>query len=411
MRHAVEAPCFPMHPAVTRLTLTRFRNYRSARIEVDARPVVLCGPNGAGKTNLLEALSFLSPGRGLRRARLPEIAFGASGTTTTPEPEASEAGTGWAVAATLAGVAGVTTIGTGWEPTPSDKAGRDKRLLRIDGQPIRTQTVLAEHLSLLWLTPQMDRLFVEGSGGRRRFLDRLVFGFDAGHAGRLARHEHVLRERARLLREGVRDQSWLAALEDQLATTGVAVAAARRETVQRLNRACAAAVGPFPRAELAVSGVLDSWLDERPALLVEDTVRLRLRDQRSADAESGNAAVGPHRSDFLVGLRTANGSVAPADRCSTGEQKALLLAIVLANARLLAELPTGPPLLLLDEVAAHLDADRRSALFREVLALGGQAWLTGTDAPLFAPLKDDAQFVSIAGGQPSTMDSSGRFEV
>jgi DNA replication and repair protein RecF len=402
-------------PAVTRLTLTRFRNYRAARIEVEARPVVLCGPNGAGKTNLLEALSFLSPGRGLRRARLPEIVTdGTESDAAPPDPSpAPKAGNGWAVAATLSGTPGVAVIGTGWEPGTGSPGtpGRERRLLRIDGQPVRTQTVLAGHLSLLWLTPQMDRLFVEGSGGRRRFLDRLVFGFDAGHAGRLARYEHALRERARLLREGVRDPSWLAALEDQMATTGVAVTAARREAVQRLNRACAAAIGPFPQAELAVSGVVEGWLDERPALLVEDAVRLRLREQRSADAESGSAAVGAHRSDVLVSLRTGSAGMMPADRCSTGEQKALLLAIVLANARLLAELPTGPPLLLLDEVVAHLDADRRAALFREVMALGGQAWLTGTDAPLFAPLKDEAQFVSIVAGRPSTMDSDGRIEV
>lgn len=396
-------------PSVTRLTLTRFRNYRSARLEVDARPVVLCGANGAGKTNLLEALSFLSPGRGLRRTRLPEIAFGASG-TPQPEPD-PEPGTGWAVAATLTEGSGITTIGTGWDPTVGEKSGRDRRLLRIDGQPVRNQTVLAEHLSLLWLTPQMDRLFVEGSGGRRRFLDRLVFGFDAGHAGRLARHDHTLRERTRLLREGIRDPSWLTALEDQLATTGVAVAAARRDVVRRLNRACAAAVGPFPRAQLALSGTVDAWLDDRPALLVEDAVRRRLREQRAADAESGSAAVGPHRSDFVVGLGSGHGGVVPADRCSTGEQKALLLSIILANARLLADLPAGPPLLLLDEVVAHLDADRRRALFREILALGGQAWLTGTDAPLFAPLKDEAQFVSIEAGRASTMDSTARFEV
>ena len=407
-------------PAVTRLTLTRFRNYRSARIEVEVRPVVLCGPNGAGKTNLLEALSFLSPGRGLRRARLPEILFGVSGTAPPPPPDTGVAAdpeapgeAGWAVAATLAGVTGVAVIGTGWEPVAEGarNAGRERRLLRIDGQPVRTQTALAEHLCVLWLTPQMDRLFVEGSGGRRRFLDRLVFGFDAGHAGRLARHEHALRERARLLRDGVPDRSWLEALEDQMATSGVAVAAARREAVQRLNRACAAGIGPFPRATLAVTGTLDSWLDERPALLVEDAARLRLREQRSADAGSGSAAVGPHRSDFLVGLGAGGTGSVPADRCSTGEQKALLLAIVLAHARLLAELPTGPPLLLLDEVVAQLDADRRRALFREILALGSQAWLTGTDAPLFAPLAGAAQFVSIAAGQATRMDSVGRFEV
>jgi DNA replication and repair protein RecF len=400
-------------PTIGRLTLTRFRNYRLARVDVDNRAVVVCGPNGAGKTNLLEALSFLSPGRGLRRAKLPEIALSDTPAAGAHEAkaESDDPGQGWAVAATLVGPTDTTTIGTGWNPAINDKSGRDRRLLRIDGQPARTQTALVDHLSVLWLTPQMDRLFIDGSSGRRRFLDRLVFGFDTGHAGRLARYERALRDRARLLREGVRDPSWLTALEDQLATTGVAVTAARRETVDRLHQACRRTIGPFPRAHLAMVGTLDSWLAERPALLVEDTVRGRLRDQRVSDAESGSAGIGPHRSDVMMGLYAENGTVIPADRCSTGEQKALLLAMVLANARLLAALPTGPPVLLLDEVVAHLDADRRRTLFCEILALGGQAWLTGTDVPLFAPLKDRAQFIMIAAGQASTMDSGARFEV
>ena len=400
-------------PTVGRLTLTRFRNYRLARVDVDDRAVVVCGPNGAGKTNLLEALSFLSPGRGLRRAKLPEIAL--SGAPTASEHEANAGshndGRGWAVAATLVGPTGTTAVGTGWDPAINDKSGRDRRLLRIDGQPARTQTALVDHVSVLWLTPQMDRLFIDGGSGRRRFLDRLVFGFDTGHAGRLTRYERALRERARLLREGVRDPSWLTALEDQLATTGVAVTAARQEAIDRLNQACRHAIGPFPRAHLAMVGILDSWLTEHPALLIEDTIRERLRDQRASDAESGSAGIGPHRSDVMIGLYTENGSVIPADRCSTGEQKALLLAMVLANARLLAARPTGPPVLLLDEVVAHLDANRRQTLFYEILALGSQAWLTGTDAPLFAPLKDRAQFITITAGQASTMDSGARFEV
>ncbi|MEI7607707.1 MAG: DNA replication/repair protein RecF [Rhodospirillaceae bacterium] len=369
-------------PAVLRLTLTRFRNYRSARLETGPEPVVLTGSNGAGKTNLLEALSFLSPGRGLRRARLDEVEL----TAHDAPPE------GWAVAA---GLSNGVEIGTGSVPG----GGRERRQVRIDGHTAKGQTALADHLSVLWLTPQMDRLFLEGSSGRRRFLDRLAFGFDPAHAGRLSRYEHAMRERARLLREGRRDSGWLAALEDQMATGGVAVAAARREVAARLSAACAAGIGPFPRAELAVAGLLEDRLADRPALPVEDEFRHRLRDSRRLDAETGATTLGPHRSDFQVRWRKADGPPLAAESCSTGEQKALLLAIVLANARLLAERPAGPPLLLLDEVAAHLDEARRAALFDEILALGGQAWLTGTDDALFVPLKDRARFISVADGR------------
>ncbi len=369
-------------PAVIRLTLTRFRNYPSARIEAGPEPVVLTGANGAGKTNLLEALSFLSPGRGMRRARLDEV-------ERVPHEGAS---LGWAVAVTLAN--GVE-IGTGSVPG----AVRERRQVRIDGQTARSQTALAEYLSVLWLTPQMDRLFTEGSGGRRRFLDRLVFGFDAAHAGRLTRFDHAMRERNHLLREGRRDPTWLATLETQMATEGVAAAAARCEVTARLSQACAAGIGPFPRAELGVSGSLEDQLAERPALSVEDDYRARLASCRRTDADSGGATIGPHRSDFQVHWRKGDGKTLAAESCSTGEQKALLLAIVLANARLLAEMPAGPPLLLLDEVAAHLDSGRRAALFDEILALGGQAWLTGTDDALFEPLKGRARFISVSEGR------------
>ncbi|MBP2228396.1 DNA replication and repair protein RecF [Azospirillum agricola] len=371
--------------AVRRLTLTRFRGYDSARLEPDRRPVALIGPNGAGKTNLLEAVSFLAPGRGLRGARLAEI-----------ERIGSPPGAGWAVAATLDGPAGPVEIGTGREPAREPQGSRkptdrDRRLVRIDGHAAKGQTALAEHVAVVWLTPQMDRLFLEGSSGRRRFLDRLVFGFDPAHAGRLSRYEHALRERARLLRDGRFDEGWLGALEDQMATTGVAVAAARREVVQRLRAACARSVGPFPGADLAVTGAVEDWLDEGPALAAEDRLRQSLRDSRrhdgGGDSGGGGAATGPHKSDLSV--RHAPKDM-PAALCSTGEQKALLIAIVLANARLLAAERGAAPILLLDEVAAHLDPDRREALFGEILALGAQAWMTGTDEAVFAPLADEA---------------------
>ncbi|MFD1626496.1 DNA replication/repair protein RecF [Azospirillum griseum] len=369
--------------AVRRLTLTRFRGYDSARLDCDRRPVALIGPNGAGKTNLLEAISFLTPGRGLRGARLAEV-----------ERIGAPAGSGWAVAATLDTPGGPVEIGTGREPPPPNPrpSDRDRRVVHIDGRPAKSQTALADHVSALWLTPAMDRLFVESSSGRRRFLDRLVFGFDAGHAGRLSRYEHTLRERARLLRDGRFDDGWLGGLEDQMATTGVAVAAARREVTQRLRAACDRAVGPFPGADLTVAGTVEEWLDQGPALEAEDALRRSLRDSRRRDADSGGAAVGPHKSDLAV--RHAAKDM-PAALCSTGEQKALLIAIVLANARLLAAERGAAPLLLLDEVAAHLDPDRRDALFGEILALGAQAWMTGTDAAVFAPLAQEAARVFV----------------
>jgi len=373
--------------AVTRLTVTRFRSYEAVRLDCDARPVVLTGPNGAGKTNLLEAISFLAPGRGLRRAKLSEVE------RRIPATEAAWAGEGWAVAATIETPAGPVEIGTGRDPAAG--TGSERRLVRIDGHPAKGQIALAEHVAMVWLTPQMDRLFLEGASGRRRFLDRLVFGFDPSHAGRLGRYEHALRERARLLRDGGADPAWLAALEDQMATTGVAVAAARADMVRRLGEAARQGVGPFPAPGLSVRGTVDAWLADRPALEAEDMLRRALHDSRRQDAESGGAAIGPHRSDLDV---TYLAKDMPAELGSTGEQKALLIAIVLANARLMrAEVGTAP-LLLLDEVAAHLDEGRRSALFSEILATGGQAWLTGTDADIFAEFGAAATHVRVEDG-------------
>lgn len=364
-----------MANAVTRLTLTRFRCYERVRLVTDPVPVVLTGRNGAGKTNLLESLSLLVPGRGLRRARMAEL-----------ERTGSEGG--WAVAATVETRLGPVEIGTGSRPGAVGESG-ERRVVRIDGQTERSQTALADHLSMIWLTPQMDRLFLEGSSGRRHFLDRLAFGFDPAHAGRLTRFERGQRERARLLRAGNFDDAWLSALEEVMATSGVAVSAARRDLVARLGTACAQATGPFPRPLLGLAGPLEERLASQPALMVEDWVRERLRAARRDDAESGGAVTGPHRADLEVRFHpegAVGGRGVPAALCSTGEQKALLIAIVLANARLMAAEPLGPPILLLDEVAAHLDAWRRGALFEEIVALGCQAWLTGTDAALFAPL-------------------------
>ncbi|MEX0697981.1 MAG: DNA replication/repair protein RecF [Dongiaceae bacterium] len=376
----------PAGAALLRLDLSDFRCYARATIEIDARPVVATGPNGAGKTNLLEAISFLAPGRGLRHARL-----GAVDRRVTGEAAAATAALRpWAVAARLARPEGVIEIGTGRDPA----AERPRRAVKIDGAFVRGPAVFADLVGVLWLTPDMDRLFLDGPAERRRFLDRLVYGFDPDHAARVAAYDHALRERARLLRDarGAGEAGWLTVLEAQMAARGVAIAAARRELVARLEIAIAAAVGRFPRPGLGVDGAVEQWLDAMPALAAEEALRDRLAAARRHDAETGGAAWGPHRSDFAV---THLGRGLPAAECSTGEQKALLISVVLAQARLQAAVRGAPPVLLLDEVAAHLDAVRRAALFDEILALGAQAWLTGTDEALFAPLGDDAQFLRV----------------
>jgi len=365
--------------AVVRLTLTDFRCYSFLRLEVDSRPVVLTGANGAGKTNILEALSFLAPGRGMRRARLAEVARRGAGSDAP-----------WAVAARLERGAGLDSasidIGTGRE------AGSERRLVRIDGQPARSQAALSEVASALWLTPAMDRLFSDGAAGRRRFLDRLVLGLDPQHAARASGYEHSLRERARLLKAGRWDPAWLCVLENRMAEAGVAMAVARRRTVACLNQACAEGIGPFPAAHLVVAGPVEESLESLDDPEAEAKLRNALAASRRRDAESGGAAVGPHRSDLLVRHGHKN---EPAEQCSTGEQKAVLVAIVLGQARIQANLRGQPPILLLDEVTAHLDQTRRMALFDELCALHAQSWLTGTDDSLFAELGERGQFFRV----------------
>lgn len=369
---------------LSRLSVTAFRNYRSARIDLDGRPVVLTGANGAGKTNLLEAVSFLAPGRGLRRAKISEV-DNISGT---------ESGEAWAVSATLQTAFGETIIGTGRDARDDGEAS-ERRLVRIDGSAAKSQSELAEHLALSWLTPQMDRLFSEGSGGRRRFLDRLVYAFDPAHAGRVNAYDHAVRERARLIRDGRRDDYWYRAIEDGIAEKGVAVAAARRDLVARLNLMCAEESGPFPQVELAIEGRVDSALENGSALEAEDMLRQIMEEARHSSHYESPSFDGAHKSD-LKARHVAKDM--PAGHCSTGEQKALLIAIVLAHARCQAVDRGTAPILLLDEVAAHLDEDRRAALFDELLSLGCQFWVTGTDEDLFRPLGDKAQYFDVVDG-------------
>ncbi len=412
--NAIDAPVPSSLPSIARLSLTSFRSYAALSLDLEPRPVVLTGPNGAGKTNLLEAVSFLSPGRGLRHARLSDVERQVAGHSDVVGTDAVDPGPAlgapWAVAAEIRTADGTRLIGTGRDPQsapgPREEAlaGRKgggqtgaggRRVVRIDGAPARSQQALGELLRLVWLTPRMDGLFRAGGSERRRFLDRLVFAIEPEHAGRLNAYEHALRERSRLLKEGRRDDAWLTALEHELAEFGVAVAAARRLLVDRLSAVGETVPGAFPKAELDLAGEVDRWLENRPALAVEDDLRMRLRDERRIDAEAGGARSGPHRSDLLV--RHQQSGLA-AGLCSTGEQKALLIAIVLAHARLIALDRGAAPILLLDEVIAHLDERRRRALFEDLVSLGAQAWMTGTDSDPFSPLDGRAQIFRVQDG-------------
>lgn len=360
---------------VRRLELRDFRNYRHLMLEPGPGPIVLHGENGAGKTNLLEAVSLLTAGRGLRRAKLADI---------------DRAGGGpWSLDAELDGQLGPIELATARDPDA------DRRSVTADGQALRSQTALGDHVSLLWLTPAMDRLFADGATGRRRFLDRLVLAIDPAHAARVASFERSLRERSHLLRGGQRDPAWLGAIERRIAEAGIAMAAARRELVRDLGIELAETRLLFPRPHLALVGDAETWLDSLPALAAEQRLAEALAQNRAVDAETGGAAVGPHRSD-LVATDARHGD--PAERCSTGRQKAFLISIVLAEAALRRRRHGDLPILLLDEVTAHLDPRRRAELLAALVELGAQSWLTGTEAGLFAPLRSAANFFHVVNG-------------
>lgn len=358
------------------LKLHNFRCYDHAALEaLTPGLIVLHGPNGAGKTNVLEAVSLLSPGRGLRGAQVMEMQG-----RCAPKP--------WAVSVAIETKHESARIGTGLDPDTQ------KRIIRINEKPAKSQNALADYMACVWLTPQMDGLFIDAARERRRFLDRLVFAFDPGHSGRTTRYENAMRQRSKLLQDDdAPDIAWLEALESQIAETGTAIAAARLEFAQRLQRACDKSDDAFfPRAHLNVTGTIEELLHSAPALEVEEMFSYQLKQSRAQDAVSGGAATGPHKSDLLVRYAAKNMA---AEQCSTGEQKALLIGLVLAHARLIAAERGAPPVLLLDEVAAHLDEGRRAALYGLLEALGGQVWLTGTDEKLFESAGSTAQFFEV----------------
>jgi DNA replication and repair protein RecF len=370
--------------------LTNFRSYGMLDLKVEPGHVVLVGPNGAGKTNVLEALSTLAPGRGLRGAKLGEMARSLPGESTARP---------WAVSATLGTPAGDTQLGVGY--LPGGEEAVTKRAVRVDGVPFANPAALAERVRLIWLAPSMDRLFIDGVSERRRFLDRLIASFDPAHARRWGAYEIAMRERLSALRAGAQN-AWLSALERTIAETGVVVAVSRLEGLARLVRAMEEQrASAFPRADVAVAGTVEALLEQHAAVDVEDQFAGMLAGSRGADAEARRTSAGPHLTEFVVKHREKG---RPAPECSTGEQKALLIRLVLASAGLPAPGAPEAPVLLLDEIAAHLDEGRRRALFDEIDALHVQAWMTGTDAPAFAALEARAQFKRVGDGQIRPMN-------
>lgn len=373
---------------VERLSLTNFRSYASATLDLAPGLVVLAGPNGSGKTNILEAVSLLAPGQGLRQAPLADL------------PKSGGDGS-WSVAARVHTTLGAVNIGTGQLAGGRGDARSNARLVRIDGETKTGSGALADYVEMVGITPATDGLFTGPGSERRRFLDRLIVCFDTGHRTRANRFERAMAQRNRLLAEGVARGAELDGFELVMAEMGIAMAAARAEAVAALGAVIGARRlrdpgSPFPWSAVALEGAVDADLATRPAVDVEDGYARRLRDVRERDRAAGRALDGPHRSD----LRVTHGPKETAARlCSTGEQKALLMGLLLAHAELVATRRDGvAPMLLLDEVTAHLDGDRRAALFAELLRLGTQAWMTGTDRDAFSSLAGKAQFWRVGEG-------------
>jgi DNA replication and repair protein RecF len=389
----------PTH-ALTRLTLENFRNYQTLTLEVGARPVLLTGKNGAGKTNLLEAISLLMPGRGLRNASLRELDY--SSLSVSPScfsPSAGGGGWGnrsagagaaancaWAIHAEILTLGVSHQIGTG--RAVGEEGTRERRLLKIDGEQVRQQSELTRHASIWWLTPAMDQLFNEGDSARRKFLDRLVYGFDPAHAARVSRYERAMRERNTLLAEpALSDSNWLAVLERQMAESAVAITTARQNTITHIERAMAAMPDIFPHARMRLSTGVEGDIH---------TIAERLEKFRGRDAAAGRAITGAHRAELEV---IHSIKKAKAEQCSTGEQKALLLSILLAAAQAKMVHSDLPPILLFDEVVAHLDVDKRAALFDLISGAAIQVWMTGTDAADFQGLREFATLLEIVDGR------------
>jgi DNA replication and repair protein RecF len=369
--------------SIRRLTLTDFRSYSGLRLGIDTRLVALTGANGAGKTNILEAVSLLTPGRGLRGAVFEELARQGGGGS-------------WAIAAEVETRHGPVTLGTGWSGQ-SEAGDATGRLVVIDGEAQKSAGALGDYMRMLWLTPAMDRLFAGPASDRRRFLDRMVTAFDPEHGSRILVFEKVMRERNLLLEEIRPDTAWLSSLEAHMAEAAVAIAAARLVGLEALQTHITEArdESSFPWSEVSVEGEIEARIATTPAVRVEDEYRKILRDSRGLDRAAGRTLRGPHRSDLAV-VHGPKGMAA--GHCSTGEQKALLIGLILAQARAVKEGIGVAPVLLLDEVAAHLDRARRSSLLKALGALGSQSWMTGTDAELFDGMGDEGTVFHVEDG-------------
>jgi DNA replication and repair protein RecF len=372
------------HARIITLKLSNFRSYRQAALDLEGRTALFLGANGAGKTNILEAVSFLTPGRGLRRATLEDVA-------------ATEGDGSWAVAAEIDGAMGEAALGTGIEAPLGDE--NPQRKSRIDREPVSSATAFAEHLRVIWLTPEMDGLFLGPASERRRFLDRLVLAIDAEHSARVSGLDRALRSRNRLLEEQNFDSKWMDAIEHEVAELAIAVAAARAETVKRLagqievNRDLESG---FPTAQIALDGEIERSLEIESATEVEERYREKLRDVRPRDRAAGRTLEGPHRSDLIV---LHQEKAIEAARASTGERKALLVGLILSHARLVTSMHGFAPIVLLDDVAAFLDAERRAALFNALEKLGAQVLVTGVDESAFAALDASAVRFRVTPGE------------
>jgi DNA replication and repair protein RecF len=372
------------HARILKLKLSNFRSYRQASLDLEGRTALFLGANGAGKTNILEAISFLTPGRGLRRATLEDVA-------------ATEGDGSWAAAAEIDGALGKAALGTGIEAPGGDE--NSPRKSRIDREPVSSATAFAEHLRVVWLTPEMDGLFLGPASERRRFLDRLVLAIDAEHSARVSGLDRALRSRNRLLEEQNFDSKWMDAIEHEVAELAIAVAAARAETVKRLATEIEAnrdAASGFPTAQIALDGEIERALEIESATEVEERYREKLHDSRPRDRAAGRTLEGPHRSDLIV-LHAEK--AIEAARASTGERKALLVGLILSHARLVTSMHGFAPIVLLDDVAAFLDAERRAALFASLEKLGAQVLVSGVDESAFVALDREAVRFRVTPGE------------
>jgi len=369
---------------IRRLSLTHFRNYRAASLATGSDMVVLVGPNGAGKTNCIEAISFLSPGRGLRRATLEDVAD-------------NEGDGSWAVSAEVEGALGLATLGTGID-APIGEASATTRRCRIDRESVSSAAAFGDHLRMVWLTPAMDGLFLGPASERRRFFDRLVLAIDSEHSARVSALDRALRSRNRLLEVRNYDDHWCDAIERETAELAVAVAAMRGQTALKLAAMLRSRgeTSAFPSADIMLDGWMENAVMSEPATAVEDRYREILRENRARDAIAGRTLDGPHLTDLQVVYAPKN---MPARDASTGEQKALLIGLVLAHASLVAEMTAITPLLLLDEVVAHLDPGRRIALFDELSSLGAQVFMTGADPAAFADVGASSEIFAVESGR------------